>query len=534
MSVITKTTHHICRLLLISIILLLTTIKESESCNFPEIPESEFEGELWIQNGLISYDQWKLLKPLYNDNISVPANELKVLKSIFPENSCPLPKINTLKKFHPWKKSDVNKFYEEYPELQCLSPILSFKNLTEKNKLTVSTKLEDEFQSNETFLKGSINVKNLICFNARAAYLDSIVRWERRSFSITTNPKTSIIIGNFPYNIDNGLLYGFIPHTSKPQKDPLKNWLYTNNEQWNGLKIEKEFNQNSISFLMHKKENEIISALKLDLQFDQTSLYTIISSNVIDSCDTSVTGSIGIDYSIGNSIISLSSLINSNNCRIFPIQLELKQISKKTRNLFNITYLPQEYKASRSSLYRYFSYRLTEKPTDKSDAFMLKNDLDFYFSKKFYSSYLSIILLNRDNYYLKQEFQMKYRSTISPLIKLRIDKSDQYLRSYITVRSELKLKKDNTLIPSFNIYLNNNRYYRFNWKLSSKSEIKKLTLQPQIQYSLNCKKGKSMILLLNSKIEITDRCFGYYKFSIRPFDDNMEKIKIYLGQSFNL
>ncbi len=504
------------------------------ACNFPDIPDHEFESEEWIQSDMLSYSQWELLKPYYTNYISVPQNELNEIKDIFPEIQCILPNKKELKKYQPWKRENIKTFYEDYPFLRSLSPILSFNKGVTNAKFNLNSSLEERFKRNSISLDGKGSIKNLVNITAKVNYQDSIARWKNRSISFIPTTNTSITVGNFNYRIDNGLNFGYLYYSSKSQRDPLKNWLYTNNRQWNGIKLEKQANNIKLTSITHVREKEILGAIKFYYEIEKISFHTILSADLVEAYDSSISGSFKLKYNIYKSEISLSSLINSRQHNHFPFELNLINNIKNFRNNFKLTFMPHNFSSHRSSAYKLLSYRLSENPTEKSEALLFRNEMSIKPGKKIYSNYSTTIAINDDHYYLKQELEFNYSSRVSLFAKYRLDKSNKYLRNYLTVKTPIELANNLIATPSFYAYLNDNNYYRYKGQLSIKAILKSLTLQPSVYCSKNSKNEISTEFQLLSKLKISTHSTGKYQIIYKPKEKENGKIKIYLGQTFYL
>lgn len=516
------------------IFLLILTTNFVWTAELPNIPETELEAELWLFAGLINYDLWNKIEPYYTEKISVQDNELEIIQSLFPQNLNTIPEKNILKNYSPWKQKDIEKFFKDYPHLENLKPILTFQKTECRTKVNINSKLKENFGSNLFNLKGSTIFKSYLKVEFHTNYQDSILRLRRRTISITPNENTLISLGNFSFNIDNGLLWGYTPYSSLIQERALDNWLYPNNNRWNGLKIEQKLFSNTISFITHKTKNELVSILGLKSNLDKNTLNTSLHINSTDSNNLSISAYINISQNIGKSSLSLSSLINSDSYKTIPLQFQLQSTFQKVRHLLDVTYLPRSYKIDKSYTYHFFSNKLGTNPTDKSDALQINNSLNIKFNNKLNQKLSSIFLFNSASYYLRNNLEFSYRSTISPTLKVTVDKHNDFLRVYIRLRSKIDFKRNLIISPLFTAYLNDSDYYRFSWQLSSINKLKKSQIQTLIRYSINSKNEKEIIFKIFSTLIFSNRSYGKYIFTFKPFEKSNNKFEIYLGQSFNL
>ncbi|HAJ80013.1 MAG TPA: hypothetical protein DCO75_09610, partial [Fibrobacteres bacterium] len=91
------------------------------------LPESEKDAVIMLKDKTLDSATWQTVRPYYDQPLNVPQGELKILSGIFPEYINRTPDTKNLEHYEPWSKSNIDKFFDDYPDLLNVKPILSFE-----------------------------------------------------------------------------------------------------------------------------------------------------------------------------------------------------------------------------------------------------------------------------------------------------------------------------------------------------------------------------------------------------------------------
>jgi hypothetical protein len=250
------------KLLFIILLLILTT---SYCSDFSEIPLSENEAYEMLVSGEIDQALFDILQQFYREPISVPNGDLKKLKSSFPKLLSQIPSsLKELLIFEPWARENIIKFYTAYPELEPLSPILSFETQPKKEVIATSFSLSKLPFSHSLTTTAKLDVSPIdeVEFSSSFAITDSTIYWsERTLYATITQTSSSIEVGNFSTNFNSGVSFGYFPTISYTDKlKTQENWLYGKRSHWNGVSLEQNFLEDNISLtsIYHNRPSEEI------------------------------------------------------------------------------------------------------------------------------------------------------------------------------------------------------------------------------------------------------------------------------------
>jgi hypothetical protein len=227
------------------------------------LPESEKDAVIMLEDKTLDSSTWLLARPYYDQPINVPQGELKILSGIFPEYINRTPDAKDLERYEPWSKINIDKFFDDYPDLLNVKPILSFETSKSPYKAGFGFSFHDYIDTSPLLsTRFSCGLYRTMTANGRAKFSDNSARWQRRSASIRHSEAGVFTIGNFDMNIDKGLIFGNFP-VSDTDTTSAFNWLYASANSWNGAMY--EFTGNSKitgAAFVHERPLETIYGVK--------------------------------------------------------------------------------------------------------------------------------------------------------------------------------------------------------------------------------------------------------------------------------
>jgi hypothetical protein len=224
---------------------------------FP-LPHDEKEAFLMVKEGTLDSAAWQMVKPYYEQPVLVPQGELRLLVDIFPGSFSAIPlSPRELSAYEPWKETDVQRFFRDFPELVNLYPVLSFATTRRTYHARVGTSLQRYKKNDPVFVLTIASPSSAtISFEGRGIFDASSARWQRRAAGLRKTPAGAVTLGNFNLNMDKGLFYGYFP-SSKSDSDAAHTWQYPESNAWNGLLYESpEGNVASTSVFFHQQKAE--------------------------------------------------------------------------------------------------------------------------------------------------------------------------------------------------------------------------------------------------------------------------------------
>ncbi len=202
-----------------------------------ELPSDETEAPVLLENGELDSVLWARLLPFYQKPLIVPSGELSILEELFPELSDRLPvEQSDLDRYIPWGAKEINRFFEDYPELIAFRPFLQFNYPQYRSTGAFSMYMNRSgFDSSATHAGKLIyNPAEVIKFNCTFDLTSYYARWERRYLEYRPFRRISLRMGNTVPFPDRGLIYGHFPAYDSSKTDALADWLYGGAPSWNG------------------------------------------------------------------------------------------------------------------------------------------------------------------------------------------------------------------------------------------------------------------------------------------------------------
>jgi len=204
----------------------------------PWLPVNENEAQRMIKDGTLDSLTWDQIRFYYVQPISVPYGELNIIHQVFHchFDSLPVDK-DQLKKYEPWDKSKVDQFFRDYPFLEKYAAILEFpqRKVLKIGRagffLDQSEMSQNSYGSRFSLGEKSVKLDGNICFT------EQLSRWNNRKLVVNPADWSSVQLGNYCYNNESELVYGYFPSSSKTDSSVYSNWLYGNARSWNGISV---------------------------------------------------------------------------------------------------------------------------------------------------------------------------------------------------------------------------------------------------------------------------------------------------------
>ena len=205
------------------------------------VPTSRAEADILVQTGIIDSSDLSDIEPFLLDPLSVPRGELTYLidADILEQGMNPLPVTATeLSDYEPWGEKEIQRFFNDYPELYSFRPILSFESAAIPHwsstrfsftDLTSQGSEHDMTMSYRLFPFPNLSGSGRIAVSPRNA------QWQRRFCRIHFPGKTRVSLGNFSTGLSNELVYGVFPRDTVAFRTVRENWLYASRRGWNGV-----------------------------------------------------------------------------------------------------------------------------------------------------------------------------------------------------------------------------------------------------------------------------------------------------------
>lgn len=250
------------------------------------LPQNETDAELQIEQGVFDPELWELIKPYYVQPIDISQGELEIVQELFPHFNEQLPTTSDLlSKYVPWGDVEISEFFQDYPQLETLRPILCFdtKNNHAKARCSFSISRQRPSTPFSQSMVLTINPIDVFTFDSRVKLTDNSVWWYRRNISCKPIDKLKIHIGNYGLSFDKGLFYGYFFPDRDVDNSKSDNWLYGSSKIWNGVKIDigrpAYSNDGRVNFsaFMHKRKTE--AAVGLITQF-KLSNFAVLNSGI--------------------------------------------------------------------------------------------------------------------------------------------------------------------------------------------------------------------------------------------------------------
>jgi hypothetical protein len=214
----------------------------AHSLSYP-LPANEKEAAFMLREGTLDSATWNMVRPYYDQPITAPLGELKYITELFPTMGSFPVSAEELAAYEPWSKREVDRFFNDYPELINLKPILSFQTTRQPAHARIGcalTRYNDSLPMVSS--QFSCFMGSTIIARGEARFLGNSAQWRRRSASARMGAAGTLTVGNFALNTDRGLLYGYFP-ASTPDTGPAPDWRRAGANTWDGVLY--EFNAGS-------------------------------------------------------------------------------------------------------------------------------------------------------------------------------------------------------------------------------------------------------------------------------------------------
>lgn len=246
---------------------------------FPLLPDNIGDGEELVRNGMFDSSMWERIKPYYLSPLRVAYGELSAIAFLFPEEKQFYFLGDVCKKYEPWSEFEISQFFQKYPELLTIRPILDFSYFPDLKlgHLVLSARKSSTIKSN---LNSYLRCNEKLFASGRLSISENNMIWQKRCLQIAAGPGLLLEIGNFAGQFNN-LIFGDFPEVnSSYDRVGTSNWIYGGRRDFNGVNVSYKMKSNrkkgtgATSFFVHKQEEEcIFSALTtcnlfFDYKFD--------------------------------------------------------------------------------------------------------------------------------------------------------------------------------------------------------------------------------------------------------------------------
>jgi hypothetical protein len=206
-----------------------------------DVPRDESEAIHMLGSGQIDSTQWQELAPFYAEPVRVALGELSLLREVLDglpgESDLPTDSA-TLAGYEPWEPQDVQRFFDDYPSLVWLSPVLDFAPAGTLRLGTASLRVQAQASGETGPGSFALNTARIARtrLRVRLAMPDSRVRWNRRSAAVDAGRAGAIQAGNFSVRMEEGLTLGrFGTQSDSAQESEVRQFLQADARTWNGV-----------------------------------------------------------------------------------------------------------------------------------------------------------------------------------------------------------------------------------------------------------------------------------------------------------
>jgi hypothetical protein len=227
------------------------------------LPRDEYEASVMIREGMLDSLDWERLRPFYVQPINVPSGELHYLKELTDLRVIDLPLASSqLAPYAPWTKSDIERFYKDFPQLAPFEPILSFETSPVSHFSDVSLNVQaDQTLRPAALSRFDVLVDPRLSVFGSAYHQDSTVQWRTRTMDVTLAGIARFEAGNFNGGTDGGLFFGYFPD-DKENQTTASNWLYGRSKTWNGVcAISDRWDKFQVSAAYHERATENVQQI---------------------------------------------------------------------------------------------------------------------------------------------------------------------------------------------------------------------------------------------------------------------------------
>ncbi|MBD3346753.1 MAG: hypothetical protein GF401_16985 [Chitinivibrionales bacterium] len=235
-----------------------------------KLPANEREAEYLLREGALDSAFWRIIQPYYNQPLSVPTGELRYINDIFPDFLRNLPiKASSLSSYEPWNRKNIDRFFNDYPELKPLNPILSFASSDAPHWAVVGIHLSRHSHSNNPSISTNFSLFPVEFLSARAKVRidNDYALWQRRYITSSIGKLGDISLGNYSSSTAGiNLFYGYFPSVSSDSLHLKENWLYGESRTWNGGKAAFQFSENTeATAFVHTRLSESAAGMLMDV-----------------------------------------------------------------------------------------------------------------------------------------------------------------------------------------------------------------------------------------------------------------------------
>jgi hypothetical protein len=385
---------------LLFLVILTTFIKIQHAFAEYSLPESIEDGFIQYSNQLIDSLEWSRVLSRFDQSYSVPDGELEYLIEILPElRSAEVPySEDALQKYEPWDEEHISSFFKDFPQLLALRPILDFKytrSLTDGSIILSSRKSDVALLSSNS---AQFNVKTLnrkVNYRGRVKFTDENAWWTYRRLSLIPCNKCQIQLGNFSFDIDQGLLFSGYSLSDLLSNSFEYNWLIGENGQWNGVRLDYSIKNSCLT-------NKVISYVHRNYELISFSVNDIINiSNKIQITLGAVgnklllkqdtTGYVygGLEYLTKGFTAELFTGCDIENHKVFPFRFSLNKKNELNRFMLMVNHYPHKSYFPYSQL----SKRMFKITDDTMNASMTSVSVSTLFKQKRSSVNPELVLL---------------------------------------------------------------------------------------------------------------------------------------------
>ncbi len=335
-----------------------------------ELPSDDRQAQLDIAEGLLDTSLWNAVKIYVDHPLSVPKGELSQLYEVFSNLPQDLP-VSTvvLSKYYPWKKKNVDQFFNDFSYLIVLKSMLSFSVDKESAYATlgVNSKLNGLLAAPTQSIVFTCTPNTMMKGSGRVEIFDTYARWRRRQISLSIPRSGTVLLGNFSYSVNSGLFYGYFKESFKTEEPVSKNWLFGGAATWNGLCLTVPVQKKStLQTVIHARETEKIIGLKLHttptetLRFFGGCFAANSHRHIEQKNDTSMTVHAGATVTKKIIKAQVEGGVDILQYSGIPFVASLHIGNSTIRQSLLVTRIPRGFRTSQSKLFHTFSNKLSE------------------------------------------------------------------------------------------------------------------------------------------------------------------------------
>ncbi|MBD3392835.1 MAG: hypothetical protein GF418_12080 [Chitinivibrionales bacterium] len=531
-----------CRVL--RVVVAIAGISRAAGILFEELPSSEREARIRLEEGTLDSTIWEVVREYYDEPVSVPLGELAYLDEALTWGGQDLPVTSArLSRYEPWGPGDIDRFFDDYPGLLRLRPILSFdwRTVPHVGIARFATGTRGSAAVPRQSARFSFSPADPFRLDGSFDFEADHARWDRRRIRIRVPGLGDIQLGNFDHKPGRGMFLGYFPASDETSDHTRENWLFGDARAYNGAAVHTRVGDRAaLASFAHHRPTETAAGVELEISPFRHARFLAGVSGLDAETEQGPRDSAGIGYAgadvfVGEWEAGVYTGAASGAPGTLPVVVRIGHRRKNTRLDGSYFRIPRAFRAPRSRMLHDVKSKLDLRDSIAESV----SGLDVAYSETFTPflthSYGVLYLIGESGSALETSCGLSGREPVTYVLRYYYRPSLDSAKTSHRLYGRIGRRLNGTVALDFSarFYARRGGYRRV--KVSGEPSfdwVPAVTFSPLVSYSVNSRGEDDVVAGFCQRLRLFEKTFGEVRCTapVLTFED--EGIHVYAKTGF--